>query len=159
RLKKEVKEGKMNRAVKFICLIVWLVLPFAARAQLACACAQCRELISHGTRIFTCGSNNQSAGPCGCNITPTDCVPCGCCQYIPGTGGVCYDNTGQQCHLEGCIGGTNPLPQNVVLKTTKPSSAQRSKEELQDSSPWLTDATFQQKIESLAPEVGLLVKH
>jgi hypothetical protein len=137
-----------------------------AHAQATCACAQCKVLIDHGIRIFQCGGIYESPGPCCCNITSTDCVPGGCCQYIPGTGAVCYDPTGGECGLEGCQeGGTKVGGMKVGLKETlkTPESHEvgkaSSREELLESSPWLTDTAFQQRIEALAPEMGLLVKY
>jgi hypothetical protein len=132
-----------------------------AQAQGSCACAQCKVVVDHGIRIYTCGSIYQSPGPCCCNLTSTDCVPGGCCQYIPGTGAVCYDPTGGQCGLEGCQNGAIKVGLKEVLETTESHEVGKasSKEELLESSPWLTDTAFQQKIEVLAPETGLLVKY
>jgi hypothetical protein len=151
---------KKRVRVLLVTLTIYLV-PSSAHAQVCFACAACHVLIDHGVHIYSCGSGSQGApGPCSCNLTATWCVPCGCCQYEPGWGGVCYDNTGGQCGLEGCQQGTIKVGMKEVSETAEPNATGKasSKEELLESSPWLTDAAFQQKIESLAPEMGLLVK-
>ena len=74
----------------------------------------------------------------------------------------CYDITGAQCGLEGFPHGTIKVGLKEVqgaAAETKGTRKAASKEELLQSSPWLTDIAFQQKIEGLAPDVGLFVKH
>jgi hypothetical protein len=151
---------KMRIRVLLVTLMICLV-PFFAHAQVCFACAACHVLVDHGIHIYSCGVGSQGPGPCGCDLSPTDCVPCGCCQYIPGQGGVCYDITGGQCGLEGCPRGGTKEGLKEVSQTTEPKATGKasSKEELLESSPWLTDTAFQQKIEALAPQMGLLVKY
>jgi hypothetical protein len=71
-----------------------------SHGQLPNGCAFCSQP-RHNVKP-TCAHCPGGPGACDCDIDLLapglwECVPCGCCNYIPGTGGVCFDSTGGFC--------------------------------------------------------------
>jgi hypothetical protein len=154
-------------------LMVAIVLGFTVTAlhgQLPSGCSYCKQWL-HG-QPPTCPTC-PGPGGCACDIDRVgqyyECVPCGCCNYIPGTGGVCYDSTGGACNNENCTDSTAPVTSSDHLKEgiqppTEPapkkspvSGSTLSAQQIIEESPWLDDSEFQSKIQDLAPYLGHLV--
>jgi hypothetical protein len=145
-----------TRILALAILLVWTIPPIYAQMQGCRICIQRRR-----SDPPTCGFCTGSDG-CKCDIgrlTPTvlSCIPCGCCSYIPGTGGVCYDKTGQQCGREVCSEPLAPVNASSPPQTSNAGPVSLSSltaEELVKESPWLADADFQQKIRGLSRYMG-----
>ncbi|MGA8736861.1 MAG: hypothetical protein WB558_23290 [Terriglobales bacterium] len=150
----------MNKktASMLVSLMICLI-PLFAYAQGSCNCAECQTIVDHGIRIYTCGATAQSPGGCACLIVQgISCFPCGCCSWNPQTGALCYDETGDLCGQMPCMKGTIMTGITPAQEPTLPSG-QMSQKELIESSPWLTDVDFQQKIDALSHDLGFLVKN
>ncbi len=135
--------------------------------QLSNGCAFCRQ--PRRNVQPTCVNCPGTPGGCGCDIDQVapglyECVQCGCCNYIPGTGGVCFDKTGGACNRENCSDVTLTVGLPKVNQTEMGSHQQPkdgpvagsklTADELVKESPWLSDAAFYERIHALAPYLG-----
>ncbi|MGE5206139.1 MAG: hypothetical protein ACM3PW_11015 [Chlamydiota bacterium] len=159
--------------------VLIVVCCFSPPLQGQGACAFCRVLIPPHSynKCYSCPLCATYSTGWGCDIdsnctTYAECFYCGCCNYIPGTGGVCYDPYGGQCHRESCPGITSPVARIVdspwitdvafsseiknLIGLKEPLSG---REALLASSPWIADPGFQEQIAAIAPQVAVIVRN
>jgi len=147
-----------KRASMLVSLMV-CVVPLFAYAQGSRNCATCGLTIDHGTYLYWCSETNSSPGGCGCQVAtdPPSCSTCGYCTWNAANGALCYDETGDLCSRPACENAALK-PDLKLDQEPTPPGRQTSQKELLESSPWLTDADFQEKIDAVSRDLGSLVK-
>jgi hypothetical protein len=154
----------MKKLGLLLAVVVFFPLfPQVSEAQVSSGCTFCYKRLHSDP--WQCIKPPGCPGGCACIIVEgqlSTCSPCGCCTYIPGQGGVCIDETGEQCGRTNCNNGTI-APQSVDRKTTVGTShpvsgSGKTRDQLIEESPWLADSDFQRKIEELSPNLAHVVQ-
>jgi hypothetical protein len=147
-------------------LAVVVFLPVSSQvssAQVSSGCTSCYKHLHSDP--WQCIQPPGCPGGCACIIVEgqfSTCSRCGCCTYIPGQGGVCIDESGDQCARIPCNKGMI-APQSVDQKTSAGTShpvagSDKTRDQLIEESPWLGNSDFEKKIEELSPNLGHVVQ-